>query len=254
MPYPGAQTVHRALSLLKAFTDEHPTWTVTELADRADMSRATAHRLLATLEGEGFITRVPRGGGYRLGPEVIVLGSRALRAINLRDLARPELEGLARKTDEDASLEILVDFETLIIDEVRGGTFFGPATSVGTRWPAHATATGKVLLAFSSRPPAVTTRRLTRFTDRTLTSWDDLSRALEDTRAKGYGTNIEELERGFIAIAAPILDQDGNAVAAISIGGSIHRVTGERTPDIARLLCEAGDRISRLLGHRPGGS
>lgn len=253
MPYPGAKTVHRALSLLKAFTDEHPTWTMTELATQAGISRPTVHRLLATLEGEGFITKVPRSTRYRLGPEAIVLGARALRAINLRDVAHRELESIAGATGEDISLDILVGLDVLVIDEIRGQNILGLASSIGTRWPAHATATGKVLLAFSSTPQAVTTRKLERFTDKTLTNWNDLSQALEDIRNQGYATNVEELEMGFVALAAPIRDREGNAAAAIGLGGSAHRIDEQRIPGLIALLCQGGERVSRLLGYSQNG-
>lgn len=249
MAYAGANTVHRALSLLKVFTDERPTWTLTQLASHAGVSKATAHRLLAALEGEGFLTRSPRGAGFRLGPELIVLGSRALRSINLRELAHPEMESLARTTGEDATLEVLMGQEVLIIDEVRGASLFGMANSIGTRWPPHATATGKVLLAFSAPSPPVTTGAFHRFTHKTLASWEELSRTLEGTRNQGFATNIEELEPGYVAVAAPIRDQGGNAVAAISLGGPIHRIGKEKIPELAALLCAAGARISRMLGH-----
>ena len=248
MAYPGAQTVHRALAFLKAFTDEDSTWTMTDLAARAQISKATAHRLLAALEGEGFLTKAPVTGEYRLGHELIVLGARALRTIDLRELAHGEMEALARATGEAATLEILVDSEVLIIDKVRGQSILGAASSMGTRRPAHATATGKVLLALSTTQPPGTTGHFHRFTSNTLVTWEELSQALDEVRNQGYGTNIEELEAGFVSIAAPVRDRDGNTVAAVSLGGPVHRMDEGRIPELANLLSAAGGRISKLLG------
>lgn len=250
VPTSGAKTIQRALSLLKAFTGEHPTLTLTELSGRSGLSKATVHRLLAALVEEGFVERLTRRQGYRLGPEVIVLGARALQAIDVREVARKEMEILARATGEDTSLESLLGLEVMILDEARGGSLLGILSSVGTRWPAHATATGKVLLAFSVPPPAVKIEHLDRYTDRTIDSWDELSRALEEVRKTGYATNLEELEPGFVSVAAPIRDQEGRVTTAISVGGSVHRIPDGRIPELAAQVCQAAEEISRKLGYR----
>ncbi len=248
MTYPGANAVYRALAVLKAFTDEQPTWTLTGLANHLGLAKPTAHRLLGVLEQEGFLVREAGGAEYRLGPEMIILGSRALRSVNLRGLAHVELESLARATGEGASLEVLVGDEVLILDEVRGKNRLSFDVEVGTRWPAHASGTGKVLLAFSEDPSRWETLPLTPVTPHTIVTREALSEALHQIRRRGYGTNLEELELGYVAVAAPVRDRDGRAIAAISIGGSAHRVTEEAIPGLAEMVCQATARISQRLG------
>ncbi|MDW8328257.1 MAG: helix-turn-helix domain-containing protein, partial [Anaerolineales bacterium] len=83
-PYPGAQAVSRAIAVLKAFTDTHPRLSLAEITRATRLNKATAYRLVAALEREGLIAREENGEAYRLGPEAIALGARALRASNLR--------------------------------------------------------------------------------------------------------------------------------------------------------------------------
>jgi DNA-binding IclR family transcriptional regulator len=214
------------------------------------MPRSTIHRILGALEQMSLLTRLAGGTEYRLGPELIVLGARAQRAFDIRTIARPELKALNEATGENITLDILDGWEVLILDEVKGRGLLGLETEVGTRWPAHASGTGKVFLAFagSSFPEKEATLR--RFTEHTIVSWDVLNDALDVIRDRGYATNVEELESGYTTVAAPVLGRDGVAEAAISVGGSVHRVTRDRIPELADLVKAAAQRISERLGYR----
>lgn len=252
-PYPGAQAVSRAIAVLKAFTDARPKLTLREITRATRLNKATAYRLLAALEHEGLIVREAGGEAYRLGPEMITLGGRALRSHDLRALCRPELETLAHATHETATLETLVGRDILIVDEVLSPNLVGSTPSVGTRWPAHATSTGKAILAF--RPAAEQTafvrRALPRFTPATLTTAAGFRRALAVTREQGYGTVREELEIGYAAVAAPIFNYDGEATGALCVGGLAARLTAERLAELAPLVIQAAHRVARQLGYRP---
>ncbi len=248
---PGTRAVQRVLSLLKAFPEDKPKRSLTELAAEAGLNKSTAHRMLSVLEQEGFVVRWPESGSFQLGPEMIVLGSRALRAVDVRAAARPELEALAETTGEHATLETLVGSEVLILDEARGSGLLGLASSIGTRWPAHATATGKVLIALSGEEALEPPGGLQAITDHTIVSWDRWSRVLSEVGHSGFATNIEELEYGYVSVAAAVRDGDGGTTVALSVGGSAHRLTGDRIPALTESLCEAASRLSRRLGYRP---
>jgi DNA-binding IclR family transcriptional regulator len=247
---PGTRAVQRALSLLKAFSDEEPRRSLTELAVEVGLDKATAHRMLKALELEGFVTRSPGTGDYQLGSEMIVLGTRALRAVDVREAARPELEFLADATGETASLESLAHGEVLILDEARGRGILSIGTEIGTRWPAHATATGKVLMAFAEPDIVLPPGSLAAITDNTITSQDQWAQALAEIRELGYATNLEELEYGYASVAAAVRDRDGKTTAALSVGGSVHRVTPDRIPALAEEVKAAAARLSGHLGHR----
>lgn len=249
-PIPGTRAVKRVLSLLSAFSESRPKWALTELSAHVGLSKATAHRMLRVLEQEGFIMRQQGSADFQLGPEMIVLGTLALKSVDIRAVARPELQFLAETTGEDAYLESLVGTEILILDEERGRGLMGLGTEVGTRWPAHATATGKVLLAVGENTMTEPADGLHPMTAHTITSWAEWTETLSEVREKGYGTNIEELEYGFHAVAAAIRDREGRTPAAISVGGSAHRLTTERIPELGKAVREAAARVSERLGYR----
>lgn len=249
-PYPGTQAVLRAVALLKSFTDSRPELGLTELARAAGLNKTTVYRMLTALESAGMIVKNHETDLYRLGPEIIALAGRALRSNPLYLASRPELEALARKTGETATLEVLVGAETLTLDEVLSHYFVGTTPSVGTRWPAHATSTGKVLLAYLSNEEldALLIERLAKPTPNAIATQAALRRELAQVRERGYAVADEELEIGFVAVGAPVRNFAGRVIAAISVGGPSIRLTQERVESLAPMVSQAADRISRRLG------
>jgi DNA-binding IclR family transcriptional regulator len=258
--YPGTQAVARAIGLLKVFSDAQPEWGLSELAQVTRLNKTTAFRLLAALEAEGLVMRNPLSGGYRLGVELVALGGCAMRSNPLRAMSRPVLESLAQECDEAATLEVLagshvlVNPYVLIVDEVSSRHPMGMSQDVGSRLPAHATATGKVMLAHMAADELAVALRLplAQLTEKTATDPARLRAQLEQIRRQGYAITSGELEQGFVAIAAPIHDRDRQVTAAISIGGSSLRLTPERLPEVAALVQMAARQIARQLGYWPG--
>jgi DNA-binding IclR family transcriptional regulator len=254
----GTQAVIRALRILRGFSDARPEWSLAELSRKLGLSKPTAYRLLLALEHEGLVVRPEPAGPYRLGPAAIELGARAQRANGVAIAARPELEALTRATGETSSVEVLAGEETLILDEVQGGHLIGTSPSVGTRWPAHATSTGKVLLAAAiEQDPDIVRRmvgrggRLPGLTPGTIRSASRLNAELSRVAMQGYSTAIGELEAGYVALGAPVRRHDGTVVAAISLGGPSTRFTDARIPGLVKSVRESAARISRRLGWAP---
>lgn len=255
----GTQSVVRALRVLRAFSDARPDWTLADLSRDLGLSKPTAFRLLVTLERDGLVVRQEVAGSYRLGPAAIELGARAQRANTVASAARPELEALTRATGETSSVETLAGDESLILDEVQGGHLIGTSPSVGTRWPAHATSTGKVLLAAAMQQDRELVRRmarrsggrLRRLTPCTIRSASRLTTELSRVAVQGYATAIGELEAGYVALGAPVRRHDGVVVAAISLGGPSTRFTDTRLPGLIRAVRESAARISQRLGWVP---
>lgn len=248
-PTAGTKAVDRALALLTAF-GERDAWTLTELAQAQALHKTTTLRLLGALGRAELVTRDDVAHVYRLGPGLLTLAMRALRAMDLYHAAHPELVDLAARTGETATLEILVGLDTLILDEVKGSHLVGSAPEIGTRWPAHATSTGKVLLAAAEdehvRLPR--RRRFERLTPRTIASAARLARELEVVRRRGYSVARGEAERGFTAIGAAIRNHERRVVAAISAGGPSTRLTTARIARVAEQVRLAASRVSRRLG------
>lgn len=250
--YPGTQAVVRALRLLKAFGSGPVERGLAELSREQGLNKTTAYRLLTALESEGLVERGRSREAWRLGSELIALGSRAGGALDLGSAGRAELEALARETRETASLEVLVGRDTLIVDEVQGGYMIGTAPAAGTRWPAHATSTGKVILAFTDEATlkAFLAVPLARCTTRTLVTAAALRRDLQRVRERGYAVTTEELEAGFVAVGAPVRDAAGRVVAAVSVGGPRARLGVGAVADLVLRLPQTAERISQRLGYR----
>jgi DNA-binding IclR family transcriptional regulator len=251
---PGTQAVRRAVSLLKAFSAEQPQRSLADLARGLRLNKTTAFRLLQALEAEGLVARTREGDAYRLGPELLTLAGRAQAAHELRAAARGELQALARTTRETATLEVLVGREALVLDEEMGGYMIGARPSVGARWPAHASSTGKVLLAHLPDERRGEARRAgwPSLTPRTLTG-AALGRALARVRTQGFATAVEELEPGYVAVAAPVRDASGDVVAALSVGGPKARMDKGRLAACTRQVAAAARRVSARLGHGASG-
>jgi IclR family acetate operon transcriptional repressor len=247
--YAGTQAVRRAVHLLKAFGPVAGELSLAELVRTVGLNKTTTYRLLTALEAEGLVER-GGGDGYRLGPELLALGSRALGSGDLRQAAAGELLAIARRTRETAYLEVRLGVETLVLDEAMGSHRVGTTPSLGTRWPAHATSTGKVLLAALAEDAlaALLTSPLPALTPRTITDPAALRRELRRVRDRGYATGIEELEPGFMAVAVPVHTRDGQVVASVGIGGPRVRLDPERLAAIAKTLPSHAARISARLG------
>ncbi|MGH7635309.1 MAG: IclR family transcriptional regulator, partial [Gemmatimonadaceae bacterium] len=183
---------------------------------------------------------------YMLGPELIRLGNHALSTTDLRSIAHDELVELSALTGETATLEVLVGTDVVIIDEVKGRFLVGSTPEIGHRWAAHATSTGKLLLALS--PEGAAPARLARLAPRTIVSRELLERELQRIRKHDYAIAVDELEPGLVALAAPIRNHTGLAVAALSINAPGARLTPSARRRTLPTLCRAANRISRRLG------
>jgi DNA-binding IclR family transcriptional regulator len=252
----GTQAIERAFALLRSFTDARREWSLAALSRTHALTKPTTLRLLGVLEREGMVQRTEAGASYRLGPSAIEFGALAQRATDLPAAARPELAQLARVTGETASLEVLVGTQIMVLDEVRGRLRGSASEFVGARWPAHAAATGKVLLAAAREEGSLVwvrflagaARRLPRLTDRTVTSLSRLERELAAVTRAGYATAVEELDLGYAALGAPVRDHTGRVVAAICLGGPAARLSAARLPALARRVTSAALKVSRQLG------
>jgi len=247
---PGTQAVSRAIAILKAMAQPGASsihgFGITELAGLLEINKAAVFRLLGALEVDGMVIRDAASGAYRLGPALIALGASALGSTDLSAAAHDELLELVRQTGETSTLEVLVGSEVLLISEVQGHFLLGGSPELGMRWPAHATATGKVLLA-RSQSPKIPTELLKR-TAKTIVSRRVLDQELDLARDNGYAVATDELEIGFTAVAAPVRNHFGSVVAAISVNGATSRMSGSALDNMIDLVRDAADRVSRRLG------
>ena len=220
-----------------------------ELARRIGVNPSTASRLLGTLEDARLVEQVPSSGRYRLGLRLLELGNAALGRLDMRALARPHLESLVVETGETATLSLPGEREAVTVDFVQSPASVQSVARLGRPSVAHATAAGKVLLAFgdASLPAAP----LERFTRRTIVDPAKLAAAVERVRIQGWAEAAGERERDLNAIAAPIFGMDGRLTGVLGLQGPEGRFDREaRRAAVPQLIAHA-EAVSQALGWRP---
>ncbi len=246
----AVRSVDRAAALLLALGESPGAAGVTELARRLGLHKSTASRLLATLEKRGLVEQDDETGKYRLGLVVIRLAERAERTLDLRGLALPDLERLARLTHETTSLGVLDADQLLTVAQVDGPNLIAVGDWTGRSTPLHCVASGKVLMSTLAEREVVriVKRGLSRYTERTIVDLEPLLEELARIRRRGYATSLGEYELGLNAVAAPIHDARGQVIAAVDIWGPAFRLTPRRVPELAAQTREAAAAISVRLG------
>lgn len=243
-PPQGAQAALRAVRLLKLFTNERPEMSLAELSRASGLNKTTTHRLLRALQSEALIDRNPATSAYSLGAGLMALGVQALASSDLRRRVRPVLRTLARETGETATLEVPFEDSMLILDEVAGNHVLGSAGNIGTRWPIHATSTGKAWLAFDETGIDRLGEPLKPLTASTLTDKKTLEPQLAEIRRRGYAMTVDEVEEGFAAVATIIRGVLGDVQGALSIGGPTQRLNATRRAELGTTLCRAAQRLN----------
>ncbi len=245
------QSVDRALTVLDILAKRGVAG-VTEIAAELGVHKSTASRLVAVLEGRGFVEQLADRGKYRLGFGIVRLAGALTGQRDLAHESRRACEALAADVGETVNVAILDGDRVINISEVRGPAAVALHTWVGQSTPPHATSSGKVLLAHAALDPrALLGDDLPRFTEHTVTDVGVLVAQLDEIRSRGWSATVEEYEVGLNALAAPVRDHTGTVVAAVSVSGPSYRLTPSDFPSVAeRLLVGAAD-VSRRLGHLP---
>lgn len=251
-PVPPGQlnTVTNTLRLLQQFSFDEPILGVSELARRLGTGKSTVHRMLTTLLAEGFVAKT-HDDRYRLGFRLYELGQLVVHTTELREVAHPILERLRNESAETAHLAVLDGTEVVYLERFESQATLRLFGRLGRRMPAHATSSGKAILAHS--PPEVVDQLiaggLRRLGPRTLTSRGVFQQALDDVRRLGYAVSFEESEPGVASVGAPVFGHDGGAIAAVSVAGPNLRMTREGMPRYARMVCRAAAEVSAAMGH-----
>ncbi len=234
---PGAQAVDRAAELLVRIMDSERAQSVGELATGAGLPKSTTSRLLRALEVRGLVQRDGARGNLRPGPVLQRFARRASPAADLIELTAGALDELAELTGETVNLAVPGPTGVEHLAQRDSRFFLGSANWIGRPVPFHAAANGKVFLAFgAARLPRGPLEQLTAHT---VVERAQLEAELADVRARGFATAAEELEPGLLAVAAPVRDQTGAVVAAISVSAPVLRLTpsalAARGPAVARV-------------------
>lgn len=218
------QSLERGLAIIRSFGAHAPQQTVSELAAKTGLTRATVRRFLITLIELGYVET--DGRTFRLTPKLLELGYAFLSGLGLPDVILPHLERLVAEVGECSEASILDGDDVVYIARVPGSNLMTIAVNVGARMPAHATSMGKVLLgqlseeeldAYLEKGPFV------RYLPRTVTDPGQLRKQVGEAREQGYAIVDQELEEGLLAIAVPVHDRHGRIVAAINLSTHVAR-------------------------------
>jgi len=238
--------VERALAVLDALSDGAPELGTNEIARRTGINASTVSRLLATLAGAGVVEHVPATGRYRLGLRLLQLGNTVLARLDLREVARPHLLELVVETGETATLSAPGERDAVTVDFAQSASSVQSVARVGRPSVAHATATGKVLLAFGrAQLPA---GGLKAYTARTVTDRRKLAAELERVRRQGWAEAAGEREPHLNAIAAPVFGASGELAAIVGVQGPSSRFGRDAMRSALQRLVERAQAVSEALG------
>lgn len=251
-PAAAVQSVDRALLVLEILAKLGRAG-VTEIANELGVHKSTVSRLIAVLESRGYVEQVSGRGKYRLGFSIARLARASSGQLDLGKVSQDFCDGLTDDVGETVNLAILDGGRVINIVESIGPAEITLRTWVGQTCPAHATSSGKVLLA--GLDPAEVRDRLPAtlepFTPNTIVAIAELAAELATVRERGWAGATEELEVGLNAVGAPVYDADLQLIAALSVSGPSYRLGTDRFEQVAKLTQEAADGISRRLGWVP---
>jgi len=249
----GTQAVDRAARLLSEVVHSAAPVTFTELTTATGLAKSTTSRLLLALERNGLVRRDDHGR-FLPGEMFVSFAWRGGADTSLVAVAQPFMDRLGKSTGETINLGVTGNTpgegqQAEAIAQVDCTYLIGGTNWVGLSVPLHASALGKVLLAYGAAqvPP----RPMVKATDKTITSEAALRVELAGVRARGYAVSDEELEPGLIAIAAPVFRYDGTVVAALSVSAPTSRMKRDTATAVARRCVEEAAGLSSALGYRP---
>jgi len=244
------QSIGKMMDILGCFSTVHRHLTLAQLATNAGLPRPTAHRMLSSLREIGFIEQDARNGSYRLGVRLFELGSLALANMDLMREAKPFLDRLSRLANESVHLAVFNGFEVIVVE--RDEPTDRPTRSVqpSEASPAYCTGVGKAVLAFQKTEVVkrIIENGLKSFTVNTITAPDSLLAELDRIRTCGYAIDNSEHQIWVRCVAAPIRNASSHVFAALSITGAADRMTDDRIHQLAPLVIQTADSISRQLG------
>lgn len=249
------EALARGLDILELFSPQRTSLTMTEVVSLLKLNKSTVFRLLSTLETMGYLSRDPESRRYRPSLKVLHLGYMVINSLEVRQVARPHLECLAREVEETVSLCVLDGNHVIYVDRVRNKSIVGVMLKVGSRIPSHCATVGKVLLADFTPDELdlyLKGAELTQCTSRTISDREALLAELVQARQRGYAICDGELAAGLRAAGAPIYNHQKKAIAAINVTGSSTTITIKRLKKIiVPAVVRTAAQISFALGYPP---
>lgn len=246
----SVQSIVRAMQVMDTLRDCREI-TLTELSQQLGWHKSTTHRLLATLEGGGYVRQDKLTDRYSLGMKVLGLAGSLLNQLDIRTRALPVMRQLMQETHETVHLGVIVDAQVMCVESVVSPRPNAIASMAGKFTHAHVSSMGKVILAHMPRAEVdavIRQRGLPRLTKHTIVSPAALMDELDMIRDHHYAMNNEEEDLGIRCMAAVICDHTNSPVAAISIAAPAPRLEGQVLEKLSSQLRYRAQSVSRWLG------
>ncbi|HHV93067.1 MAG TPA: IclR family transcriptional regulator [Firmicutes bacterium] len=244
-------SVEKALRILDLLAEHYNGLRVSEIAQLTGVPYSTAHRLVCTLETNGYITGSPDTGRYSLSLKILGLYRALNHRMNLTQICFPYLSQLMEKYWETVHLAVYNDGEVVYLNTIVSPRSLAMYTEPGKRAPIHATALGKVLAAYLPEDQVLAVlaeKGMKRFTPNTIVSPEKFLEALQWVRTHGYAVDNEEVELGVRCVASSLINHNGNVVGAVSVSAPSARLPLEKIGEIAESVMATCDAASRALG------
>jgi IclR family KDG regulon transcriptional repressor len=251
-----AQTLHRVIAIMDCFTLEHPALGVREVARMVHLSSSTTGRLMASLKNLGILSQNSQTHAYSLGSRVLTWAGVYSTTLDVRITALSAIEELHRATRETISLYILEGSERVCVERMESPENVRIIARLGRRLPLYAGSAGKVFLAFlpaQRREEILASAPLVALTSNTITDLPTLHHELDCIRQQGYAVSQGEWTQDASGVAAPVFDQSGGIVAALTISGPSQRFTAAAIAQYIPEVTRVAGAISHNLGYRGSG-
>ena len=246
------QSLARGISVVRSFSADAPRQTLSEVARSTGLTRATARRLLLTLEELGYVKS--NGRHFELTARILDIGYSYVASLNLTDIAQPFLESFSEIVRESSSVSVLDDTDVVYVARVPTKRIMTVAIGLGSRFPAYQTSMGRVLLAEQDNEEVLEVfdrSNRTQTTAHTVTTGEELLEQLQLVRQKGWALVDQELEIGVRSLAAPLRDASGSAIAAMNVSTHVGRTSLEElNAEFLPRLLETASNISRAIAMR----
>jgi DNA-binding IclR family transcriptional regulator len=246
-----ANAIEKSLKILMLYYPHNKELTTTEVSKRLNLHKATASRILLTLARHGFLQQNQQRKAFRLGPSVLRLATAIKQSLKseLVQIAKPHLDELRDLVNETVGLEVISGDLTVLAYLAEGARPVRTTTALGATLPVHAAAGAKAIFAYSPSAhwQAVFDRGVSRLTEHTITDPRVYGKQLDTVRKQGFAVDVEEIDLGVTALAAPVFNHEAMPVAAVVLIGPADRVQADPASAVVSRLKEAAEKVSRDL-------
>lgn len=249
----NVQVLGRAIAILNHLAQADGGASLTETGNAVGLAASTTHRLLTSLESERYVRFDAETRLWSIGVQAFITGNGFLRTRDLVRLARPHMRALMEASGETVNLAIEDQGAAVYLAQVECREMMRTFARLGARVPMHCSGVGKALLSALDDPALtrhIARHGLTQMTVRTATSLDDLRADLSAARTRGYAIDDEEHAVGLRCVAAPIFNEHGDPLGAVSLSGPMARITDARIATLGGLVEQAAARIMGEIGGR----